>query len=74
MKGGIRPSDIYASFLRAGTWTEPRLPGAGVTTPDAAENFAFFSPDGCELHFTRGFFNHVSLAVALAALAAAARP
>jgi hypothetical protein len=68
-EGGIRPSDIYASFRRAGTWTEPRLLGAGVNTPDAAENFAFFSPDGCELLFTRGFsrFYHVSLAAALAA-------
>jgi hypothetical protein len=68
-EGGTKPADIYASFRRAGGWTEPRPLGAGVNTPDAVENFAFFSPDGCELLFTRGFsrFYHVSLAAALAA-------
>lgn len=66
--GGTHPADIYASFRRAGGWTDPRPLGAGVNTPDAVENFAFFSPDGCELLFTRGFsrFYHVSLAAALA--------
>lgn len=68
-EGGIRPADIYASFRRDGSWTEPRPLGAGVNSPDGVENFAFFSPDGCELLFTRGFsrFYHVSLGAALAA-------
>lgn len=67
--GGIRPADIYASFRRADGWTEPRPLGAGVNTPEAVENFAFLSSDGCELLFTRGFsrFYHVSLTAALAA-------
>jgi hypothetical protein len=66
--GRNRPADMYVSFSRASGWSEPRLLGAGVNTPDAVENFPFFSPDGCELLFTRGFsrFFRVSLAAALA--------
>ena len=70
MPGGRSgPADIYASFRRGDGWTDPRPLGAGVNTPGATENFAFFSPDGCELVFTRGFsrFYHVSFAAALAA-------
>ena len=68
-EGGSRPADIYATFRRSSGWSGPRPLGAGVNTPDAVENFAFFSPDGCELLFTRGFsrFYHVSLAAALTA-------
>jgi hypothetical protein len=70
MPGGRSgPADIYASFRRGDGWTDPRPLGAGVNTPGAAENFAFFTPDGCELVFTRGFsrFYHVSFDAALTA-------
>ena len=69
---GTEPADIYASFRRADGWSEPVPLGAGVNS-EANENFAFTSPDGCELVFTRGYsrFFHVSLA---AALAGARRP
>ena len=68
-EGGTRSADIYATFHRGGEWTEPRPLGGGVNSQDAVENFGFFSPDGCELLFTRGFsrFFRVSLDAALAA-------
>jgi hypothetical protein len=64
---GTAPADIYASFRQASGWSDPRPLGAGVNT-GAVEGFAFVSPDGCELVFTRGYsrFYHVSLAAALA--------
>jgi hypothetical protein len=66
--GGTDGTDIYVTFRRAGGWTEPQLLGAGVNTRAGTEGFAFFSPDGCRLLFTRDYsrFYHVSLAAALA--------
>jgi hypothetical protein len=66
-EGGTFGTDIYATFRRAEGWTDPRPLGAGVNTREGQEGFAFFSPDGCELLFTRDYtgFYHVSLAAAL---------
>jgi WD40-like Beta Propeller Repeat len=66
--GGRRgPAVIYLSVRNGGQWSEPRPAGGGVNAA-GHNNFVFFSSDGCELLFTRGFstFYHVSLAAALA--------
>ena len=52
---GLGPSDLWYSRLEDGDWTDPRPLEAGVNTPGDFENFVVFSPDGCAIHFVRGF-------------------
>jgi L-ascorbate metabolism protein UlaG (beta-lactamase superfamily) len=64
---GAAASDIWASRLVNGRWSDPQPLGAGVNS-DGFDVFPFVSPDSRELYFVRDFkeFLHVPLADALA--------
>ncbi|HVT38221.1 MAG TPA: hypothetical protein VHE78_04215 [Gemmatimonadaceae bacterium] len=63
------PSELWVTLRSGNAWSEPRPLEAGVNDPHAFNNFAFFSPDGCELFFVRGFsrFYHVATQAAIGA-------
>ena len=50
-----RQTDIWVSVRRNEVWEEPRRLGPSVNDPAVTDNFAFFSPDGCTLIWTRDF-------------------
>ena len=49
-----RPPDLYVSFRRGDTWSDPQPLGGGVNT-QATENFAMLSPDTKYVYFVRDF-------------------
>ena len=50
-----RQTDLWVSVQRNGRWLEPRRLGPSVNDPAVTDNFAFFSPNGCTLIWTRDF-------------------
>jgi Tol biopolymer transport system component len=52
--GGLGEGDLYISFNRRGTWTQPRSLGATVNTSEF-EYTPLLSPDGKHLFFSRGW-------------------
>lgn len=52
--GGLGEGDLYISFNRKGSWTQPRSLGAIVNTAEF-EYTPLISPDGKSLFFSRGW-------------------
>jgi hypothetical protein len=65
--GRLAWADLWSTRRTATGWSRPAPLGAAVNHPQAHETFVFFSPDGCDLMFVRGFtrFLRVSLAEAV---------
>jgi hypothetical protein len=65
--GRVGFADLWSSRRTADGYSRPMPLGAGVNDPRTHETFVFFSPDGCDLLFVRGFtrFMRVSLAEAV---------
>ncbi|MGQ0646849.1 MAG: hypothetical protein ACT4P7_04720 [Gemmatimonadaceae bacterium] len=65
--GRVGWADLWSSRRTAGGYSRPTPLGAGVNDARAHETFVFFSSDGCDLLFVRGFtrFMRVSLAEAV---------
>ncbi len=54
-------TDLWVSVLRDGVWLEPKRLGPSVNDAEATDNFAFFSPDGCTLLWTRNFSRFMAI-------------
>jgi hypothetical protein len=60
--GGRRaPSGFFVSYLRSGGWTPLVRAGGGLG--EGAPNFAWFSADGCYLHYTRDYTDFMRVPV-----------